>query len=144
MTDIDDQIEATAREREQRKREQFAEDLRLLGQLYLERPDLPLPFFTGFTHYVSQADLKDTLRALGGKREKYSRYGAIGGQRQVGSRWVRVETSQEGLCKKVKVGTKKVEKTERVGEDTRPERTVIVEEDEYEWKCPDSILEELG
>lgn len=116
-----------------------AEGLRQLADWIESHPDVEVPYdlrngLTIFTY--SKEDLAKVARSLG-KCTKKSDDLSYTVTRNFGPIEVSGYASRGSVCQRVKVGTQKVQKPD-------PEFTppmIEVEEDIYEWQCPESLLE---
>jgi hypothetical protein len=64
----------------------------------------------------------------------------VTGETNLGVRW-KIDF-RDGVCEKVQVGTKKVERADPAAYDALPR--VIVEEPIYEYRCPDPIVQAVN
>ena len=111
------------------KRKAFCDGLVDLAEFYRNNPNIPLPYFTGFSIGAdSKQAFAKIVRALGTCKKSFNDY-AVNAVKEVGPFSIYVSTTRENICEKVVTGKRIVPAY------FAPER----EEDIIEWKCPEGV-----
>jgi hypothetical protein len=116
----------------------YIDGLRQLADWLEDHPMLPAPSSTDFYIFAySKEKFSEYARGMG-KAEKSSSGGYFNITHEFpGELKLQLTATHGAVCEKVKVGTRKVVK--KVYPDVQPTEE-IVEEDIYEWVCPESVL----
>jgi hypothetical protein len=121
---------------------EFAAELRKVAEVYEREEGVDLPFSSGLTHFQmfihDRRKLEQAVRAFGSGEKRADAFGDPGcfDYWPAGYPLVRITAFKDGVCTRVKTGTRTVpaqvipaqKATEKV---TIPEH----EEDVYEWDC---------
>lgn len=125
-------------------REEYCESLRSLADLLSANENIPIPI-AGNNKYSriaifcnTEHDFINTVRALGGTKEKSSAIGQLVVKTRVGSLYV-VIYPPDGYCQKVYVGEEEVEEYD-IPEDVKEQYKVVKKKPVYDIECPESIL----
>jgi hypothetical protein len=123
---------------------EYAESLRLIADFFEKHQELNVPWRASEFHYLNafgKEEMARVARALG-KCEKDVDETWFMLKKKFGHITFVAKDSRGAICERIAVGTKMVEETRT------PAREVEIipahEETIYEWKCPESLLEEAS
>lgn len=117
----------------------YAEDLRKLAdfiEAHAELFEYSMPVKIDlFAH--NREEFAEKIRKMGGG-DKKEQFGWFIFEKKFGQHSIELNIQRDRVCTKVKTGTKIVSKIDPEYLETAPR--IEVEEDVYEWECPESIL----
>ena len=118
------------------EREQFVAGLREVAD-HIENTRGIVPPTPTFYIQANAGNFGDEIRTLGKSEKSSSSYEVRATRRFTGLTTIIVQVPHEGVCKKISKGVQKISKM--VYPTVEPYET-FVEEEVFEWECPESFL----